>query len=111
MLKLPANVADALCDAVPKILACLPVDKVLLFGSYTSGTFTDQSDIDLAVFLEDGFVDLLDAYRTVSRILRNYKLDFQPQVFNTQELITPIGILEEIYEHGIDITNTSVIEF
>lgn len=43
-----------------KIKEILPKDKIdalYLFGSYANVTFTDESDIDLAIFSED--IDLV----------------------------------------------------
>lgn len=110
MNRLPRNVSTALNDAIPKMKMVLPIKRVILFGSYSCGTYTSQSDVDVAVFLEDGCAPLKDAYKAVSRIFGGYGLDFQPQVFYESESDSPIGILEEIFEHGIDITDLSIIK-
>lgn len=110
MKTLPRAVSSALADAVPKLKCALPVKKIILFGSYSRGTYTSQSDVDIAVFIQDGYRSLIEAYKTVSRICGCYGLDFQPQVFYDSESDSPIGILEEIFEYGIDITNLSIIK-
>lgn len=38
---------DLLLDAVKKAAETYPIKKVILFGSQTNGTATEQSDIDL----------------------------------------------------------------
>lgn len=47
-----------------KIKEILPKDKIdalYLFGSYANGTFTEESDIDLAIFSEDiTYIELVD---------------------------------------------------
>ncbi|MGL5152847.1 MAG: type VII toxin-antitoxin system MntA family adenylyltransferase antitoxin [Clostridium sp.] len=47
-----------------KIKDILPdgkIDAIYLFGSYANGTFTDESDIDIAIFSDDiNYIELVD---------------------------------------------------
>jgi len=56
-----------------KIKDLIPKDKVdalYLFGSYSNGTFTDDSDIDLAIFSDDlSYIELVDLEDKISERL------------------------------------------
>lgn len=56
-----------------KIKDLIPKDKVdalYLFGSYSNGTFTEDSDIDLAIFSDDlSYIELVDLEDKISERL------------------------------------------
>ena len=56
-----------------KIKDLIPKDKIdalYLFGSYSNGTFTDDSDIDLAIFSDDlSYIELVDLEDKISERL------------------------------------------
>ena len=49
MSGLPPEVAEAVGRFVRELESRIPVDRVILFGSYAHGTAVDDSDIDIAV--------------------------------------------------------------
>lgn len=104
MLFLPRDIRLILEDCIPRLNTALRLDRVILYGSYSKGTFTKDSDIDLAIFIPDVCGSILDAYRTAVRICCAYGKDIQPQIFFTNELDMPIGIIEEILANGRDVT-------
>ena len=57
-----------------KIKDLIPKDKVdalYLFGSYGNGTFTEDSDIDLAIFSDDlSYIELVDLEDKISERLK-----------------------------------------
>ena len=57
-----------------KIKDLIPKDKVdalYLFGSYWNGTFTEDSDIDLAIFSDDlSYIELVDLEDKISERLK-----------------------------------------
>lgn len=59
-------------DIIPKE----KVDALYLFGSYADGTFTEDSDIDLAIFSENiSYVELVDLeYRISERLNKEIDL-------------------------------------
>lgn len=106
-------------DEIVYILKCyvkdiseqLPGCRVLLFGSYAKGTFKKDSDIDIAVFLPSNYLkkDLIRIFRLLCRLSGRYSCDIQPQIFFLDEFYNPTGIVEEIVEYGIDISNINRI--
>lgn len=99
----PENVVSVLKALRRSFMLIYGVKSVVLFGSYAKGTFTPESDIDIAVFV-DGITDFLDVFRKTSRLAAEYPLDIQVLVFGEDCLCQPIGIIEEITEFGRDIS-------
>ena len=50
MAKIPPGIYKAVKDYVEKLKKEIPVDKVIIFGSYAKGTPRKDSDVDLAIF-------------------------------------------------------------
>ncbi|MEQ8201931.1 MAG: nucleotidyltransferase domain-containing protein [Syntrophomonadaceae bacterium] len=104
MVNIPEAVRSGIEKYVERIKQEIPVDKVLLFGSYASGTFDDGSDIDLAIFSNyfqgmkrvDGIAFLL------SHAL-DYDLDIEPLAFTPDEYSERLGMVDEILKTGIEI--------
>lgn len=79
--------------------------SVVLFGSYAKGTYGSDSDIDIAVFVcDDKSGEQADIYRKAVRLVSFYPLDIQILMFNEGALADPVGIIEEVVEFGIDIS-------
>jgi len=83
----------------------LPVDKVVLFGSYAKGTADPQSDVDICFFLKsyDGrerFDIMLDLFR----LMRGYDdAYFEPIVFETSDIEDDNPFVKEILRTGREI--------
>jgi len=83
----------------------LPVDKVVLFGSYAKGTATAQSDIDLCFFLSsfngERRVDIL---KRLFKLAGKYKgIYFEPTAFPSSEIKKGNPFVKEILSSGIEI--------
>ena len=75
-----------------------PVKCILLFGSFAKGTQSPDSDIDVAVVLEEEPSDLLDTQRELYRLRRSIDVRIEPKlVDNTND---PSGFWEEISGYG-----------
>lgn len=78
----------------------LPVNKVMLFGSYVNGSPTEDSDIDIAVILDsvkEG--EFLNTSARLFRLTRNVDNRIEPILFkkDTDDLS---GFLETILKTG-----------
>ncbi len=79
--------------------------SVVLFGSYSKGTYGKNSDIDIAVFVRNQAIyKIHDIYRQAVRRTANYRYDIQLLIFAIDSLNNPMGIVEEIVSYGQDIT-------
>ncbi len=104
-LPLPRQVLVVVKDIVHNVCDNIAIKKIILYGSYSKGNYNDDSDIDLAFFINDINGNLRQAYNFILRLCSKYDFDVQPQVFYYYELEQPMGIIEEIVDFGIDITN------
>ena len=84
----------------------LPVDKVMLFGSYAQGTATEQSDIDICFFVDNyGDKRRVDILKELLGLMRKYKgIFFEPIVFPTAEIQNDNPFVKEILSTGMEIT-------
>jgi uncharacterized protein len=85
----PPLTEDILQSIVQRIASQLPVEKIVLFGSYSSvyGSPTPDSDIDLLVIMETT-KSLIDRILSVSRLLRPRPFPMDILVRTPQEMIT-----------------------
>jgi len=82
-------------DRVTKLY---PVNKVVLFGSYAKGHYSENSDIDVAVFIDPIKEDFLTAESKLFKLRRDIDLRIEPI------LITPdpdySGFKDDILKSG-----------
>lgn len=105
MVELPEKVQEILKDFISKVKENKEIKQVLLYGSYAQNRWTSESDIDIAVFIEDNHSEhIRQMYKKLYILCYDYPLDVQIQVFSESELLKPMGIIEEVVSHGIDIT-------
>lgn len=104
-VNLPEAVLEILRDFINKAKANPEVRQVMLYGSYAQNRWTEDSDVDIAVFiLHHDSVHIKKVYKELYILCCDYPLDVQIQVFAESELIKPMGIVEEVVSHGIDVT-------
>lgn len=103
---LPKDIRKVLVDVSSKIIECEEVCFIMLYGSYAKGTWNPDSDIDMAVFLRDNVKDMYYFYKKFNRMTMKTGFDFQIQVFNQSEAVTPEGIVEEIVMYGIRLNDS-----
>lgn len=101
---IPQEVLNVTIDYISKLKKQIPVEKVILFGSYAKGTYTADSDVDLAVFSS--------AFDNMSRVdgltfllvqALGYKIDLQPQPYTMKDYVEHTGLVDEILKTGIEI--------
>ncbi len=105
MAAIPQDVLNLANEYITKLRTQIPIAKVILFGSYSKGTYTKDSDIDLAIFSS--------AFQKMSRIdgttyllmqALEYKMDIQPQPYTMEDYNQHLGIVDDIIKTGIEIT-------
>ena len=72
--------------------------KIILFGSYARGDFTENSDIDIAVIVDEIKGDLLDLEFQLFKLRRNIDDRIEPVLL--EENNDRSGFLESILEYG-----------
>jgi predicted nucleotidyltransferase len=102
---IPSDIVCMLRCLKDELLEIDGIASVVLFGSYSKGTYGKNSDIDIAVFVREAESGKIhDIYRNAVRRAARYPYDIQILVFNSGSLMNPMGIVEEIAEYGQDIT-------
>lgn len=78
---------------------------IVLYGSYSKGTYHKNSDVDIAVFVRDiPESKMLDFYRKAQRCTFGLSHDIQLMVFPDEVLSEPVGIIGEICQFGKEIS-------
>ena len=99
--QIPGAVRAQILRIKERISAYPSVCKIYLFGSFAVGTYGVDSDIDIAVFLEDDSPCGLQEYLDLNRLIGESEYDVQLQMFQAEELRDPCGIVGEVVEHGV----------
>lgn len=104
-MNLPDEVLKFLKDFVGMSKKIHGIKQIRLYGSYAQNRWSEESDVDIAVFIEDSKSDhIKDIYKELYIMCYDYPLDVQIQVFSESELLKPMGIIEEVVSYGIDVT-------
>ncbi|MFA5879438.1 MAG: nucleotidyltransferase domain-containing protein [Candidatus Margulisiibacteriota bacterium] len=81
-----------------RVIKLYPVEKVILFGSYAKGYSSENSDIDVAVFVDQLDEDFLTAESKLFKLRRELNSRIEPV------LLTPgpdySGFKEDILKSG-----------
>ncbi len=104
MATIPDSIQKIIEDFISKIGNQISVKKAILFGSYAKGNFTEESDIDIAIF-SDYFEKIpdIEGFRFLFLQAMDYGVDIQPQAFTVKDYEEPMGIVEEIIKTGIEL--------
>ncbi|MFO7723390.1 MAG: nucleotidyltransferase domain-containing protein [Bacteroidales bacterium] len=74
-----------------------------LFGSYAKGNQHDDSDIDIAIVLEDGNSNSFDTEVQLMTVRRGEETRIEPHAFTKEEFSLNIPIVKQILDHGLRI--------
>ena len=74
------------------------VSMIVLYGSYAKGTENKNSDIDIAVVLDDLDGDFLDASARLFSLCREISTDIEPKLIVKKN--NRSGFLESILKYG-----------
>ena len=72
--------------------------KIVLYGSYARGNYTEYSDIDVAVIVEEIKGDFLELITRLYKLRRNIDTKIEPVLL--EENNDRSGFLESIMEYG-----------
>lgn len=106
MAQIPDYITNALSDYVQKLSQEITVQSVFLFGSYATGNWNSESDIDVAIFSDDfSSMDRVEAITFLLNKALPYNLDIQPLAYNEDDLENPSEnpFIHEILTTGIKI--------
>jgi predicted nucleotidyltransferase len=78
------------------------VKRAWLFGSYVTGTQRADSDIDIAIMLND-FDDRLNAQIDLMKLRRNIDLRIEPHPFREKDFSVNNPFVNEILISGIEL--------
>ncbi len=78
-------------------------EKVFLFGSYAKGLALENSDIDIALIMEDFEKDRFDTRLKLMKYSRNFSEVIEPHPFKFSEFDVSNPFAREIIKNGITI--------
>ncbi|MCH5227641.1 MAG: nucleotidyltransferase domain-containing protein [Muribaculaceae bacterium] len=78
----------------------LPVKSIYLYGSYSKGTFTEDSDIDIAVILPSDRNNWLEDAPLLWKLGMKINLKIEPVLINEGD---PCPLYEDILTTGVQI--------
>lgn len=101
---IPEEVLSVIIDYINKLKQSIPVEKVVLFGSYAKGNYSKDSDVDLAVFspVFDNMTRI-DGLTFLLMQALGYHIDIQPQPYTMKDYIKHPELVDEILKTGIEI--------
>ena len=90
------NIAKGYADTVRRVLS---VKDIYLYGSYARGTANKDSDIDIAVIVDELPEDYLGTLKLLWRLTRDECVDIEPVLLNGRE--DRSGFLATVLKTGI----------
>ncbi|HZK71364.1 MAG TPA: nucleotidyltransferase domain-containing protein [Clostridia bacterium] len=81
----------------------LKVSEMYLYGSYVKGTFSADSDIDIAVVGENFIGDPVEDMLKLMRIRRKVDMRIEPHPFKSSDFELSNPYIQEILKTGIKI--------
>lgn len=93
----PSEVVRLVAERLPVLNEKLPLDRVVLFGSYARGNYTAASDIDLLVVYRGRRRS--DAFAAVKKVLSLPRLE--PHVYSRAEARQLARTIDRMTEGGI----------
>ena len=76
--------------------------RIILFGSYAKGNYTEDSDMDIAVVLKD-YANLMDMQLELMRLRRKVDSRIEPHPFRESEFERSNPLVHEIMKYGQEI--------
>ncbi len=104
MAQIPNKIIDVVKAVRVRIENELDIKKMLLFGSYAKGNFSENSDIDLCIVVANVENEFLAALKIAPKIV-DIDTRIEPIVVSEQEYNERdvFGVLKEIKMYGVEI--------
>lgn len=103
-------VTESAVNIAKKYLSSLPAEldikRAYLFGSHVKGTQTEESDIDIAVVVEN-MDDFFEIQMELFRRRRKIDLRIEPHPFDEEDFSENNPVAVEIMNSGIEILNVA----
>lgn len=80
------------------------IKLAILFGSFAKGTNHDDSDIDIAIIVNN-VVDIIDTQIDLMKLRRKIDLRIEPHPFMASDFNKSNPVVNEILKYGIVINN------
>ncbi len=77
----------------------LKTEKIILFGSFAKGNYTENSDIDIAVIVDEISDDYLSKSILLNKLTRNIDYRIEPVLLDKND--DKSGFLSDIQLYGI----------
>jgi len=77
----------------------LKTDRIVLFGSYAKGNYTENSDIDIAVIVDEITDDFLTVSKLLNKLTRNIDYRIEPVLLEKND--DRSGFLSDILLYGL----------
>jgi len=87
---------------IEKIQFKYNVCEAFLFGSYAKGTNHDDSDIDIALIINN-VPDIIDAQIDLMKLRRNIDIRIEPHPFNINDFVNSNPVVSEILKYGMSL--------
>jgi predicted nucleotidyltransferase len=89
---------------IVSISAKYNIRQAILFGSFAKGTNHDDSDIDIAIIVNN-VVDIIDTQIDLMKLRRKIDLRIEPHPFMIGDFNQSNPVVNEILKYGIVIDN------
>jgi uncharacterized protein len=80
------------------------IKQAILFGSFAKGTNRDDSDIDIAIVINN-VIDIIDTQIELMKLRRKVDLRIEPHPFMVNDFDISNPVVSEILKYGIMIKN------
>ncbi len=103
MDRIPESIQEIIAEYISNLGKDIPIEKVIIFGSYAKGSLNDFSDVDIAVF-SDYFKGMKRTDSLYYLLLKaaDYDIDLEPQGFTMDDYHNPVGLVSEIIKTGVE---------
>lgn len=82
------------------------VQQAIIFGSFAKGTNHDDSDIDIAIIVNN-VADIIDTQINLMKLRRKIDLRIEPHPFMIGDFNNSNPVVNEILKYGITIKNNA----